>query len=670
MLLSVVEITDFLSVKGTIKVNFDRKVTVLLGSNDHGKTNILEAVKHLNDDVPITEDEANWDAEGLPAIRFGFSMLPADRNEWKNLIDELTKRKKELKRKMEELVAAQKKRDSASQVDGALEATEPAEEDEEKEEQDPDEETAESEEPEVTVSLLDLPESALDPSPSTFTLTRQGAGTKLQFEGVDVDRLPPEMSKFIKSKKPRVELFRALTGTLQDSTTASSIVTDEYEFLQGVFFYAGLDPRTSAAVFTQDDKTTRALDKASAQLDSSLRSLWGQGTELHFELRHKGNSIEFLADDPAIKSRKARMSKRSAGVTQFFRVSLVLYARRKKNPANSYIYLFDEPGVLLHPQGQRDLLQVFEQLADENQIVYATHSLFLLNQNFPERHRLIYKDDEGTKVDQKPYRQNWKLATDALGVYLTSNVLFSNRILLVEGDSDPIYLYELFRQLNKAGDIDVDLNCLGIMGFYDHQNLSFLLQIFKREGQDSSVFALVDGDSQGKSILQKAASLCKRLEVSTHRLPEGRSIEDFCVNEEAFLQAVGRTLVNACEAEGKDVPAKLEESIRNSWEQRKATLEKNEKRTKADKAEKEEDKTAGKWFNDIATELIEDKASKVVLARTYAEICRESSSPVSKDKVKDAKALCLKIAQELKLPAVRAVKTIEVTSGSPSGNVK
>jgi predicted ATP-dependent endonuclease of OLD family len=87
MLLNVVEIVDFLSVKGTIKVNLDRKVTVLLGSNDHGKTNILEAVKHLNDEVPIAEDEANWDAEGPPVITFGFSMSPAERSEWKNLIE-------------------------------------------------------------------------------------------------------------------------------------------------------------------------------------------------------------------------------------------------------------------------------------------------------------------------------------------------------------------------------------------------------------------------------------------------------------------------------------------------------------------------------------------------------------------------------------------------------
>ena len=172
-------------------------------------------------------------------------------------------------------------------------------------------------------------------------------------------------------------------------------------------------------LFTQNDTTTRALDNASKQLDTNLRRLWGQGTELHFLLRHHGSAIEFLADDPAVVKRVARMSKRSDGVTQFFRISMVLHARRMKNPANSYIYLFDEPGVFLHPQGQKDLLQVLEQLGEQSQIIYTTHSLFMLNQNFPERHRLVYKDKEGTKIDQKPYQANWKLATDALGVFLT-----------------------------------------------------------------------------------------------------------------------------------------------------------------------------------------------------------------------------------------------------------
>jgi predicted ATP-dependent endonuclease of OLD family len=672
MLLTKIEITDFLSIKGTLPIDLDRKVTIMLGSNDHGKSNILRAVQHLNDGDVITDDESNWDAteeprwdpETAPALSFTFTLTQGERREWRAIVEDI------LREAAESLAAS-----NAAESDEARASTpEPT----------PTAAATSSmtasaaaktaappkKEKPIVVSATDgkaqseLPESALDPAAATLTLTRRGVGGGLQFSGVGMKLLPDRIRQFFKDKKPRVELFEALGGSLQDSATAETIGTPEYEFLQGVFFYADLDPMSNSAVFKQSDRTSRVLDTASQKLDVNLRSLWGQGTDLHFHLRHKGDAIEFLADDPAIKSRKARMSKRSAGVTQFFRVSMVLHARRKKNPANSYIYLFDEPGVFLHPQGQRDLLQVFEQLADQNQIAYATHSLFLLNQNYPERHRLIRKDEAGTQVDQKPYRQNWKLATDALGVYLTSNILFSNKVLFVEGDSDPMYVYELFRELNKSGDIDADLNALGVMGFYDYQNLRFLLQVFKKEGQGISLLVLTDGDPAGRATIQRVSALCKRLEVPVQKLSDGRSIEDYCLYEDEFLQAIAKTLQAACEAEGKPLPKDLTARIAKSWEDHKASGEKAEKRPKSEKAEekdeKKEKRTTGRWFKDLAKELIEDEASKVVLARTYAEICREVAAPApNREKLKDAKAVCSEIAAKLALPAVRAVKEIE-----------
>jgi predicted ATP-dependent endonuclease of OLD family len=659
MILSLVEITDFRSIKGAIRLDCDRKVTILLGSNDHGKTNILRAVEHLNDDAPITEEEANWDADGSPSISFSFALTVTEKKEWRTIIEEVVNRRNSILQRKAEAEAAVNTSESGEaspKESSAISKAAPTPSTTPKKPMPVEDDVLEAE--------LLVPESILDPSLATIVLTRKGVGGALQFGGVDFDELPEDIATFLDAKKPRVEMFRVLTGNLQDSATAENIVTDEYEFLQGVFFYAGIDPLKSAELFVQNDKTVRALDKASEQLNESLVHLWGQGTELKFGLRHNGktSSIEFLADDPAIKSRKARMSKRSDGVTQFFRVSMVLYGRRKKNPANSYIYLFDEPGVLLHPQGQRDLLQVFEQLADDNQIVYATHSLFLLNQNFPERHRLIYKDGDGSKVDHKPYRQNWKWATDALGVYLTSNILFSNRILLVEGDSDPMYFYELFRQLNKSDELDVDLNSLGIMSFYDYQNLRYLLQAFKREGQDTSLFVLTDGDAEGKNYLQRVEALCKRLEVPTQQLREGRSIEDYCLFEDQFVQAATFALKNAFEAEGKKVPTDLSDRVQKSWETRKAIPERPEKRPKADKDEKDERKTAGKWFTVLAKEILEDEASKIVLARTYAELCRELKNPTpNRDRVKEGKILCKEIAVKLKLPPLKAAQAIEVT---------
>jgi predicted ATP-dependent endonuclease of OLD family len=685
MILTRVEVTDFLSIKGTLPIDMDKKITILLGSNDHGKSNILRAIQHLNDDDPISEVEANWDAEDAeqwnptksPSISYVFALTPAERKEWKSAVEQTTQEAAD--RAAEELLSQDKTEDDEQQDDEEEESSpsrtaRPASAAEsifrptttlgkkaplKVEVEDDDEE--EDAEDHAGLPLLNI--ETLDAAATSITIARTGVEGALTFQGVSLKLLPKFIKNFLEEKKPRVELFEFLRGTLQDSATKDTISTDEYEFLQGVFFQAGLDPLKSDALFQQNDRTTRKLDVASKKLDTNLRALWGQGTELHFHLRHKDKSIEFLADDPSIKSRTTRMSTRSAGVTQFFRVSMVLYARRRKSPANSYIYLFDEPGVLLHPQGQRDLLQVFEQLASENQIAYATHSLFLLNQNFPERHRLITKDEAGTKVDQKPYRQNWKFATDALGVYLTSNILFSNKVLLVEGDSDPMYLYELFRQLNRTGDLDVDLNSLGIMSFYDYQNLRFLLQVFKREGQDASLFVVVDGDEAGEGMLKRVNELCKKHSIATHKLPEGRSVEDYCLFEEEFLQAVTQTLKSAAEFEGKAVPKDLAKRVQELWEEHKSSDEKIEKRAKSpdDNEQKKQKRTTGRWFKDASAKLIDDEASKVVLARTYCQPSREIAAPApNREKLKEAKLLCQTIATKLSLPQVKAEKAIEV----------
>jgi|HubBroStandDraft_6_1064221.scaffolds.fasta_scaffold27018_4 predicted ATP-dependent endonuclease of OLD family len=677
MLLKKIELINFLSIKGTLAIDFDRKVTIFLGSNDHGKSNILSALQHLNNDVPIEQDEVNWDARGDASISFSLSLSARETETWKEYVEVLLQGMRERAAKAQGKSEAP---DEETRVPEDTLKTEPTP----SAPAAPAAETAPTTPPAPAEKAVtkkpatpekkrlmaeELPPTVLNPNLTSMTLKRAGAGGPLQFEEIDISALPDEMEVFINEYKPRVELFKVMSGSLQDSATATDIATDAFEFLQGVFFYAGLDPRDCSKLFTRTDKTMRDLQNASKTLDDNLRQLWGQGTDLHFHLSHKGtekaSAIEFLADDPSIETQVARMSKRSSGVTQFFTVSMILNARRSKFPANSYIYLFDEPGVYLHPQGQRDLLQVFEKLADENQIVYATHSLFLLNQNFPERHRLVFKDKDGTKIDQKPYQQNWKRATDALGIYLTSNILFSDRVLLTEGDSDPIYIYELFRQLNKIKDVDVDLNLLGIMSFYNYQNLRFLLQVFKREVTDTNVIVLVDGDVGGKGLAQQIAELCGKLKVQTIKLADGRSIEDYCLFEEQFVAAVAMTIRNACEVEEKPIPAGLDDLVKKSWETHKAGKGKPEKREKGEKGDegkepKREKVTTGRWFKDITRELMDDEASKVVLARNYVELCRQIIDiQPKKERIKDAVSLCRSIATELKIPGVRAERLVE-----------
>ncbi|MEP7365721.1 MAG: AAA family ATPase [Acidobacteriota bacterium] len=643
MILKNVVIKDFLSIRGTIKVVCDQQVTILLGANDHGKSNILSAIEHLNEEVVIGEDETNWDAAAAadqPRLEFVLELNEAERTQLPELVTTwLTmaeaQRSQELLEKKAKETAPEEK---AKEEDKAAKAPE-VEEDEEEEDDEDDRELKFWENVHTLRTILqsELPR---------LRIVREGVGTELAIGGVSPKSFPREILNWFVEHLPRVELLRALSGELQDSVTVDKIASDTHEFLQGVFFYAGLDPFDCKDLFRQTDTTERVIDKATKQLDEELRRLWMQGTDLglHFELSHREGAIEFLVEDPSVQARKTRMSKRSTGVTQFFRISMVLHARRCKRPANSYIFLFDEPGVFLHPQGQKDLIQVFEQLSTESQVVYTTHSLFLLNQNFPERHRLILRDKTGTRVDQKPYRANWRLATDALGVYLTSNIIFSSKVLLVEGDSDPIHIYEMFRYLNRSGKLDADANSLGILSFSDLPNLRFLLQVFKRDGEASKVLVLVDGDKQGKKVLTGIKALCERLEVPTRDLQKDESIEDYVLSIPQFIDAVIETITLALQAEQIVVPAALEEEVRKSWKEH---------------SEKPE-KSAGKWFKELSKKFVGDEASKVALARIYAFACRDAVD-LEVDEVRVAKALelCERIAKHLDIPRLKAEKVFE-----------
>ena len=638
MLLRSIEITDFLSIKGSTTLLLDKTITVLLGSNDHGKSNLLKALQCLNEDCPIKHEDVNWDAEGTASLNFTFALAESEQHAWAEEIKKLSDQL--LSEQLLNVVAAEE------MAERSVEATLPTK----------------GPVSTVSVSMADVTSSenhaetrfesirtfltanSVGNPPESLILSRRGVGNQLSYRGIPIVELPEEIQSLIRAAIPRVELFKTLTGELQDSVSMGQLLTDEFEFMQGLFFYAGVDPAHAGSLFEHNDETERQIQNASKMLDENLRRLWGQGTQLTFSLAHRNGKIEFLADDPSITKRKARMSKRSDGVTQFFRTSILLHARRKKHPANSYLYLFDEPGVYLHPQGQKDLLQVFEQLGADNQIVYATHSLFMLNQNFPERHRLVIKGTDGTKIDAKPHRANWRLATDALGVFLTSNILFSSHVLFVEGDSDCMYLFEFFRLLNRFGEIDADINRLGIMSFSDIQNLKFLLQVIRRDGTDTQAMVLFDGDREGAATSTRVTELCERLSVKRVQLEKGKSIEDYCFHEPTIVGALTRTLREARESSGENPADALEESVKKAWSERKASLT-------AFEEELAKRMTGGKWFLEVSKKLIQDEASKVALARNYVLLCREVDDTILKqaDYVL-AKTVCSQIADGLKIP--------------------
>lgn len=161
---------------------------------------------------------------------------------------------------------------------------------------------------------------------------------------------------------------------------------------------------------------------------------------------------------------------RSRGFVWFFSF-LVLFSQVKKNYGKNVIILLDEPGLSLHAKAQADLLRyIEEQLKPNHQVIYTTHSPFMVDSSNLMSVRtvedlVIYGEDGhpkeilGTKVGDEV------LSTDrdtlfplqgALGYEITQTLFVGENSLLVEGPSDLLYLTAFSAQLKDRGRTHLD----------------------------------------------------------------------------------------------------------------------------------------------------------------------------------------------------------------------
>jgi hypothetical protein len=128
------------------------------------------------------------------------------------------------------------------------------------------------------------------------------------------------------------------------------------------------------------------------------------------------------------------------------------------------ILLLDEPGLTLHGTAQDDLLRFFdEQLTPHHQIIYSTHSPFMVPPSKLERVRTVQD-----QIEQKGTRRitrGTKVSTDvltrdagtlfplqaALGYHISQSLFVGENTLCVEGPSDILYIKILSEALRKQG---------------------------------------------------------------------------------------------------------------------------------------------------------------------------------------------------------------------------
>lgn len=154
---------------------------------------------------------------------------------------------------------------------------------------------------------------------------------------------------------------------------------------------------------------------------------------------------------------------RSRGFVWFF--SFLAWYEDIKRQNQNVILLLDEPGLSLHGRAQADLLRYFEAELSTHQLLYTTHSPFMIDPAKFERVRIVQdlgidaneplpREQDGTKVLTHVFD-----ATDdslfplqgALGYEIQQTLFIGPNSLVVEGPADMIFLRAVSAQLEREG---------------------------------------------------------------------------------------------------------------------------------------------------------------------------------------------------------------------------
>lgn len=188
------------------------------------------------------------------------------------------------------------------------------------------------------------------------------------------------------------------------------------------------------------------LQSAGATLTTRFRDWWKQG-DYRFRFEADGNHFRiWVADDR--RPTEVELENRSTGLQWFLSFYLVFLVESRGDHEKA-VLLLDEPGVSLHPLAQRDLSAFFESLSETNQIIYTSHSPFLVDADRLERARKVYVAADGTtkatpNLRHSEGRDEQEGAAyavhSALNLSVAESLLVGCRPVLVEGPSDQHYL--------------------------------------------------------------------------------------------------------------------------------------------------------------------------------------------------------------------------------------
>lgn len=261
------------------------------------------------------------------------------------------------------------------------------------------------------------------------------------------------------------------------------------------------------------------------------------------------------------------ISKKGDGIKSLVTLAIL---KDKRTFGGASIIAIEEPESHLHSGAIHGLVDVINRMSEHNQVIVTTHNPLFVQQNKLSQNIIV---DNGSARKAK----NIIEIRDTLGIWPSDNLIGARFVVVVEGESDRVALTKLLPlysdEINKA----LSNNLLAIKSIHGTGNLRHDLADLKNSM--CTYIVLLDNDSAGKSAASKAmeSGLLTMHEVR-YACCDGMRESEFedCLNPKIYENEIERQYGVILEHGGK-----------KKWSDRISKFFRNQGRAWDDNVEKE-----------------------------------------------------------------------------------
>ena len=425
-----------------------------------------------------------------------------------------------------------------------------------------------------------------------FSNLLSGESQRVALQNFIASELHPRFVYFSDYKKiyGNINLNEYLKEENRERTESIEFIEefDKAETVRNLFYLAELDLRELDEVKNSPSKSIKLLNAASNRLTSKLNPAW-KGDPIHVDLRYNpGNIMSVVISDvhrDGTVTNTGLLNRRAEGFKWTFSFIVNFAAETQRAELKEAILLLDEPARNLHPTQQMGISDLLRNLAGSNQVLYATHSPFMIFDYTPGSLLVVELDKRKhlSRIFYDYWNADDKTLTPILYGLSRGQVesivdreigTNSRPIIIVETMSDSMYLNAFDKFLQ---DPNISMNPLNVIAAYNKNSVLPLAIFYRNHGYRT--FVLLDNTEESRQISAQLASN----EFSSVQIiffeREGKkleSIEDYIVLED-YLHPVNQTYEIKLRQEGFSniTPEEIEskegngnlEKLRKIWQE-------------------------------------------------------------------------------------------------------